>query len=217
MANPDASKPIRVLLIDDHPVVLAGYRRLLETAPDIAVVAEAGTGEEGYFAFLNHHPDVVVLDLELPGRSGLDTLHRLQKRDPAVKVLVVSVHDNEIWVKRSRAAGAYGFLSKRSSPLALLEAIRRLAHGEQFFDDMAWNTPDQPEPLARLSAREFEVFRLLAQGHNVRQIAQILHISPKTAGVHQTRIMSKLNLGNLAQLALLALRHKVIPDNSHMF
>lgn len=216
MDNP-SSKPIRVLLIDDHPVVLAGYRRLLETTPDIVVVAEAGTGEEGYFAFLNHHPDVVVLDLELPGRSGLDTLQRLQKRDSAAKILVVSVHDNEILVKRSREAGAYGFLSKRSSPLALLEAIRRLAHGEQFFDDMAWNSSGQPEPLAPLSAREFEVFRLLAQGHSVRQIALILHISPKTAGVHQTRIMGKLNLENLAQLALLAIRHKVIPDNSHMF
>jgi len=217
MDNLSSSKPIRVLLIDDHPVVLTGYRRLLETTPDIVVVAEAGTGEEGYFAFLNHHPDVVVLDLQLPGRSGLDTLQRLQKRDSAAKVLVVSVHDNEVFVKRSRAAGAYGFLSKRTSPLALLEAIRRLAHGEQFFDDMAWNTPDQPEPLSRLTAREFEVFRLLAQGHDVRQIAQTLQISPKTAGVHQTRIMSKLDLDNLAQLTLLALRYKVIPDNNHMF
>lgn len=217
MDNLAASKPIRVLLIDDHPVVLAGYKRLLETTPDIAVVAEAGTGEEGYFAFLNHHPDVVVLDLQLPGRSGLDTLHRLQQRDSTAKVLVVSVHDNEIFVKRARTAGAYGFLSKCSSPLALLEAIRRLARGEQFFDEMAWNAPDQPEPLLHLSEREFEVFRLLAQGQSIRNISQILHISPKTAGVHQTRIMGKLNLENLAQLTLLAIRHKVIPDNSHMF
>lgn len=198
---------IRVLLIDDHPVVLAGYRRLIETAPDMRVVAEARNGEDGYFAYFVHNPDVIVLDLALPGRSGLDTLGRILKRDPAARVLVVSIYDNETFVRRARDGGAKGFLSKNSAPAALLEAIRRVAIGQAFFADGA---VVKEAPLAELSPREFEVFRLLAEGYTVASIAGMLNISPKTAGVHQTRIMNKLDVENLAQLTRLAIRQGII-------
>ncbi len=205
---------IRVLLIDDHPVVLAGYRRLIETAPDMRVVAEARNGEDGYFAYFVHNPDVIVLDLALPGRSGLDTLGRILKRDPAARVLVVSIFDNETFVRRAHDGGAKGFLSKNSAPAALIEAIRRVAIGQAFFGDDAASIADgaviKEAPLAELSPREFEVFRLLAEGYTVANIAGMLNISPKTAGVHQTRIMNKLDVENLAQLTRLAIRQGII-------
>lgn len=204
--------PIRILLIDDHPVVLAGYRRLIETAPDMRVVAEAVSGEDGYFAHFVHNPDVTVLDLALPGRSGLDTLHRILKRDPAAKLLVVSFYDNETFVRRARDGGAKGFLSKNSAPAALLEAIRYIAAGRSFFtgDDTVSSPAGKAVPLVKLSPREFEVFRLLAEGYTVAGIAEMLSISPKTAGVHQTRIMNKLDIENLAQLTRLAIRQGII-------
>jgi two-component system invasion response regulator UvrY len=202
--------PIRVLLIDDHPVVLAGYRRLIEAAPDLVVVAEAHTGEEGYFAYFEQRPDVVVLDLALPGRSGLDTLQRIIKRDPGARVLIVSIYDNEAFVRRARDAGAKGYLSKRSAPPVLLESLRRVAGGQSFFDTVDADEAAHKHSLGSLSPREFEVFRLLAEGHTVLQISQTLSISPKTAGVHQTRIMNKLDLDNAAQLTRLAIRHGII-------
>ncbi len=204
-------RPIRILLIDDHPVVLAGYRRLIETAPDMRVVAEACNGEDGYFVHFVHNPDVVVLDLALPGRSGLDTLQRILMRDPAAKVLVVSIHDHEAFVRRAREGGARGFLSKNIAPEVLLEAVRRIALGESFFPDRnGLDAGAVAVPFTRLSPREFEVFRMLADGHTVAQISRMLSISPKTAAVHQTRIMNKLDLENLAQLTRLAIRHGII-------
>jgi two-component system invasion response regulator UvrY len=203
-------EPLKVLLIDDHPVVLAGYRRLLEAAPDMQVVAEARTGEEGYFAYLEHNPDVVVLDLALPGRSGLDTLGRILKRDPAAKILVVSIHDSETFVRRSRDGGAKGFLDKRSAAPVLFEALRQVGRGESYFPESARDAAAQSDVAARLSPREFEVFRLLAEGYPIAQIAATLNISPKTAGVHQTRIMNKLRLDNVAQLTRLAIRDGIV-------
>ncbi len=202
-----AAEPIRVLLIDDHPVVLAGYRRLLETASDITVAVEVETGEAGYTAHVKHRPDVDILDLSLPGRSGLEVMRRILVQDPEAKILIVSVYDNDVFVRRARDAGARGFLGKRSAPAVLLDATRRIAAGGTFFPD---ESNARPEPLTALSPREFEVFRLLAEGNPVADIAKLLHISPKTAGVHYTRVMRKLAIDNLAQLTRLALRHGII-------
>jgi two-component system invasion response regulator UvrY len=198
---------IKVLLIDDHPVVRAGYRRLLEQAPDIRVVAEASDGESGYLAYTEYHPDVTILDLSMPGIGGIATIQRLCRRDPKARILVFSIHENDVLVRRALAAGARGYITKRSASRDMIQAVREIARGRSFFsaDISDWNA-QRNSPLNVLSAREFDVFRLLAEGRTVAEVAELLHISPKTAGVHQTRILRKLKLFNVVQLTRLAIR-----------
>ncbi len=207
-ASVAAPKTITVILVDDHPVVRAGYRRLLEGTDNIRVVAEADNGDLGYRAFIEHAPEVVVMDLNMPGASGLEAVRRILARDSEAKVLVFSVHDNEAILNQAMKAGVRGYLTKRSAPETMVEAIETVASGRVYID------PIMPEPSGQerspadiLSPREFEVFRLLIEGKSVAEIAEILVISPKTAGVHHTRIMQKLNVSNRAQLAQLALQH----------
>ncbi len=202
---------VRVMLVDDHPVVRAGLGRLLEAAGE-RVVAEANDGEEAYRLYGELAPDVVVLDLSLPGMSGLETARRLLTRYGEAHILVVSIHDNPAMLARALKAGVIGYLSKQIAPSTLLDAVRAVARGEMYIDPaLAEAAPGAAgDLLERLTPREFEVFRLLGEGHAVGDIATLLHISPKTVGVHQTRILRKLNIGNSAQLALLAVRCGVV-------
>ncbi|HKJ76443.1 MAG TPA: response regulator transcription factor [Gammaproteobacteria bacterium] len=209
------SGPIRVLLVDDHPVVRAGYRRLFEGGGDIQVVAEAGSGEEGYRLFTEFDVDVVVMDLSMPGMGGLEAVRRMLSREPEAKTLVFSVHDNEAMLAQALRAGVRGYLTKQSAPQVMAEAIRRVAAGETFIDPLLADHVAEPGteeagPLAQLTPREFQVFRLLAEGYTVNEIARVLSISPKTAGVHHTRVMNKLEVRTPGQLVRLALRHGVI-------
>ncbi|MFA5530379.1 MAG: response regulator transcription factor [Thiohalomonadaceae bacterium] len=204
-----ASETITVILVDDHPVVRGGYRRLLEGTDNIRVVAEADNGDMGYRAFCEHAPDVVVMDLNMPGASGLDAVRRILAREPEAKVLVFSVHDNEAMLNQAMKAGVRGYLTKRSAPEAMVEAIETVASGKVFIDPAMPepSSSDERSPADVLSPREFEVFRMLVEGKSVAEIAELLVISPKTAGVHHTRIMQKLGVGNRAQLVQIALRH----------
>ncbi len=208
MNNPGT---INVLLVDDHPVVRDGYRRLLETTSEIRVQAEAGTGEEAYRLYFETKPDVLILDLSLPGSSGLETLRRIRCKDPDARVLVFSMHDSPLMVTRAMEAGAAGYLTKASAASQMVEAVREVAQGRSFL------TPDllpglmaakdrQPDPLRALTPREFQVFVRLAQGQAVSEIARTLNISRKTVGVHQTNIMHKLALRNTSELTRLAIR-----------
>jgi len=202
---------INVLLVDDHPVVRDGYRRLLETTSDIRVGAEAGTGEEAYSIYFEIHPDVLILDLSLPGISGLEALRRIRCKDPNARVLVFSMHDSPVMVTRAIEAGAAGYLTKASAASQMVNAVREVARGRSFL------TPDlvpeligargrQSDPLQTLTPREFQVFLRLAQGEAVTEIARTLNISRKTVGVHQTNIMRKLALRNASELTRLAIR-----------
>ena len=206
--------PIRVLLVDDHPVVRAGYRRLFEAEGDIEVVAEAGSGEEGYRLFTELAVDVVVMDLSMPGMGGLEAVRRMRSREPQARILVFSVHDNEAMLAQALRAGVAGYLTKQSAPQVMTEAIRKVAAGESFIDPLLAdhaNGPGSDESgLGQLTPREFQVFRLLAEGYTVNEIARTLSISPKTAGVHHTRVMNKLEVRTSGQLVRLALRHGVI-------
>lgn len=209
-----SNKPVSVLIVDDHPVVRDGYRRLLESSGDISVIAEASSGESGYQAYKDHLPDVVIMDLSMRGIGGLEAIRRIVQRDPKAKILVFSVHENAIFEERAREAGAIGYVSKRSAPRQMVEAVHTVARGEPFVS-MSQVGSDQPGPnesalLRSLTLREFEVFQLLAQGHSVAQIARILNISQNTAGVHQTRIMHKLSTSNAAQLTLMAIRNGLV-------
>lgn len=207
---------IRVLLADDHAVVRAGFRRLLESNPDIEVVAEAGSGEQAYLAYTRERPDVLVLDLAMPGIGGLAALRRIRAQDASARILVLSVHEDALFTTRALEAGALGYVSKRAVPEVLVEAVRAVAAGRQFLErEIAQGLAlarTRAEPINTLTDREFDVFRLLAGGKTVNEIALLLHISPKTAGAHQTAIYRKLGVSNAAQLARLALSQGIVLD-----
>jgi DNA-binding NarL/FixJ family response regulator len=207
---------IRVLLADDHPVVRSGYLRLLHQAGDIRVVQEAGDGDAAYAAFTALAPDVLVTDLSMPGGGGLALLRRVLLREPDARVLVFSMHDSPLLVRRALEAGARGFLTKASPPDSLVEAVRALHAGRRYLDAtlppslLQRGAHEESERLADLSGREFEIFRLLAQGHSPSECAQVLKLSAKTVSNHQTAIKDKLGVATSAALVHLAIRHGVV-------
>ena len=207
---------IRVVLVDDHPVVRSGYLRLLDQAGGITVVADVGDGDVGYAAFVAERPDVLVTDLAMPGGGGLELIRRVLLRKSRARVLVFSMHDGPMLVRRALEAGARGFVTKASSPDILVDAVRALHAGNRYLSPdltpalLQNDTEHETQRLATLSAREFEVFRLLAQGHSVAHCALALKLSPKTLANHQTLIREKLGLVTSAALVHLAIRHGVI-------
>lgn len=207
---------IDVLLVDDHPVVRSGYARLLETGGDIRVTAEAADADAGYAAYIQHTPGVTVTDLSLPGSSGIDLIRRIRARDPGARVLVFSVHDEAVVVDKAIQGGACGFISKRSAPEVLLEAVRAVARGERYFSEdvrkvVEARAPDSERAVINaLSPREFEVFRLLAQGMSAAECATTLNLSQKTVANYQALIKEKLNVGTSAALVHLALRLGIV-------
>ena len=209
---------IRVLLADDHPVVRSGYLRLLEQERDIRVTAEAASGDAAYAAFVADPPDVLATDLSMPAGGGLELIRRVLLRAPSARVLVFSMYDSPSIVRRALDAGARGFLSKAAAPQSLVDAVRALHAGRRYLDaDLApvllqRDPAREAERLAALSLREFEVFRLLAQGHSLAECAQALKLSPKTVSNHQTTIKDKLGVTTSAALAHLAIRHRVIAN-----
>ena len=208
---------IRVVLTDDHPVVRAGYQRLLDQADDIRVVAEAGDADAGYAAFVAHAPDVLVTDLSMPGGGGLALIRRVRQRAPDARLLVFTMHDAAVLVRRAFEAGARGFLTKACAPGSLVDAVRALHAGRRFLDEalpqalLHADPLDEGARLAALSGREFEVFRLLASGCSAAECALALKLSAKTVSNHQTVIKEKLGVATSAALAHLALRHRLIP------
>jgi two-component system invasion response regulator UvrY len=206
----------KVMLVDDHAVVRMGFRLLLQSTPDIEVIAEAESGEEACRLYPEKQPDVVVLDLSMPGIGGMEALHRIRAKHPEARILVLSAHDDAMHPKRVLEAGAAGYLSKRSAPEALIEALRQVAQGKIFLEpgmaqQLAVNQlTGQQNPVDVLSPREFEVFKLLAQGKSVAEIAELLFLSPRTVGTHLYNIKQKLNASNSAEIALIAMRAGVI-------
>jgi len=206
---------IRVVVADDHPVVRAGYRRLLDDSGGIRVVAEAADGHAAYAACVAEAPDVVVTDLSMPAGGG-ELIRRLVQRVRGLRVLVFSMHDSALVVRQAFEAGASGYLTKASPPDCVVDAVHALARGQRYLAPElppAWlhrGPHDEGERLASLSAREFEVFRLLAQGRSAAECAQLLNLSAKTVSNHQSTIKDKLQVETSAALAHLAIRHRVI-------
>lgn len=211
-----APRTIGVLLVDDHEVVRGGYRRLLENTPDILVVAEAADGEQAYLRFLETQPTVVVMDLTMPGIGGLDASRRILARDRTARILVFSVHENEIFLNRALDQGILGYISKRSASQRMVEAVRCVARGELYVGQemhgflVRRRNPGDDGRIGELSPREFEVFRMRAEGRSINEIADLLNVSPKTAGHHSTRVKQKLGISNSAELARLAIRLGII-------
>lgn len=204
------SSKIKVQLVDDHAVVRAGFRRLLEDMNDISVVAESATAEECLLGYRKHHPDVVVLDVFMPGMGGMEAIRRLIAIDEKAKIVVLSFYDSWIIPMRALKAGAKAYLSKRTAPDELIAAVRRVAAGHGYIEPaIAQKIAEQSvfgeqEPIERLTSREFEIFQLLVRGEKVADIAENLHLSPKTVGIHRTHIMHKLETSTLADLTRMA-------------
>ena len=207
---------IKVLLVDDHTVVRTGFRLLLETVNDVRVVAEAESGEAACLRFDELAPDAVVLDLSMPGMGGLETIKRLRARDKDVRILALSAHDDAMHARRALRQGALGFLSKRTAPETLLEAVRMVAAGQRYIDPKLAQEIALAEVggasslIEALSEREFEVFLRLANGAAVPKIAAELNLSASTIGTHLYNIKQKLHAGNQAELTLIALRAGLI-------
>ena len=206
---------IRVMLVDDHVLVRMGFRMLLADA-QIEVVAEAGTGEQACADYPKVKPDVVVMDLSMPGMGGLEAVRRLLAQDANARVLALSAHEDTAHPRRVLRAGALGYLAKRSAPEALITAVTAVARGERYVDAQTAQAlalaqiDGQSSPADSLSEREFSVFIQLARGASVPQIAAALNLSPSTVGTHLYRIKQKLGAGNQSELTLVALRWGLI-------
>jgi two-component system, NarL family, invasion response regulator UvrY len=208
---------IRILLVDDHAVVRTGFRLLLQSLAEVAVVAEAESGELACQRYLELTPDVVVMDLAMPGMGGLEALRRIRARDPQARVLALSAHDDPMHARRALREGALGFLSKRSAPETLVEAVTAVAAGRRYIDSnlaqklALAEIEGAAKPLIeQLSEREFDVFIRLARGATVQKIAEDLNLSASTVGTHLYNIKQKLEVVNQSELTLLAIRHGLI-------
>jgi len=205
--------PIRILLVDDHSVVRAGFRWFLDNEPGIKIIAEAERGETACQLFAGLRPDIVVMDLTLPGMGGINTITRMVAREADARILVFSVHEEAIYVRHAISAGARGYISKRSAPEIMLEAIATVMEGELYVEaGLLDGLEDGLMPSDALSPREFEIFRLLALGQTSREIANELHLSGKTVANYVTKIKAKLNVRTAAELMRLAYRTGIVND-----
>ncbi len=207
---------ISVMLVDDHAVVRAGYLMLLKNSPEIEVIAEASNGEEACRLYADHNPDVVVMDISLPGIGGIGAIKRILSRDNKARILVFSMHEEVIFVEQALQAGACGYMTKSTDPQLIVEAIKLLSRGERYIDAelaqrLAYEkSRGQDSPLSDLSTREFEIFCMLAEGLNTSEIAKRLSLSYKTVANYSTQIKNKLNVTTVADIARLAIRYNVI-------
>jgi two-component system invasion response regulator UvrY len=205
---------IRILLVDDHAVVREGFRRFLERSEDLRVVGEAEDADEAYALWLQCLPDVTVVDLSMRGAGGLELLARIVARSPGARCLVFSMHEDAAVAQRALAAGARGYVTKGSQPEVLVEAVRAVHAGRVYLSadivqDRA-TLADDAGRLASLTGKEHEIFRLLAQGHTVADIARLLNLSTKTVANHQSQIRDKLGLATPVALVRLAQRQGLI-------
>ncbi len=202
----------RILLVDDHAVVRAGYRRLIESRPHLKVVGEADRGSTAYRRILQGGVDVAVLDLSLPGVGGLEVARRIHARAPDVRILVFSMHEESVFIQRAFAAGALGYLSKCCAAENMLVAIDHVAAGRRYLPPELTEAtePASAVGLENLSRREFEVFRQIAEGRSVRDIAGSLQLSGKTIANYYTQVRVKLGAASAADLARMAVRAGVV-------
>jgi DNA-binding NarL/FixJ family response regulator len=211
---------IRVVLVDDHAVVRAGLRRVLEAGSDIEVVAEASNVRDAVFEARAHKPDVIVMDVVMPGTSGIEGTPLVLHEAPDAKVLVLSMQDDPRYVREAFATGASGYVLKEAVDTEVLEAVRQVASGQHYLhpalgarlveSEARLHEEEASDPL---SEREREVLRLLALGHTNQEIAKLLYISVRTAESHRAHIMQKLRLGTRAELVRYALAHGLLEED----
>ncbi len=209
---------IKVLLADDHSIVRAGLRRIVEESGDMEVIAEAADGREAIQQAHEQLPDVAVIDISMPGLDGLEVITQLRNYYPKLPILILTMHEEGQYVVRAVEAGAMGYITKQSAPEQLVKAIRKVHAGSRYLTDeaaealalrVAKGTQGQ-SPLDTLSMRELQVLRRLALGHTNREIARAYHISIKTVDTYRARILKKLNLRNNAELSRFAIQNRLI-------
>jgi two-component system, NarL family, invasion response regulator UvrY len=200
---------MKVLIVDDHAVVRAGLRRLLGAEPHCDI-SEARTGQEALAVFRDHRPGLVILDLNLPGSSGLELIGRFKAEDAKVQILILSMHDNPVYVRRALQAGAAGYVSKNAPADEILEAIKRVAGGHAYIEheiaqELAlWDMRVSPHPLTALSTRDLEILRLLGEGCSMGEIAAAIGIGYKTVANHCSQLKVKLGVARTADLIRVA-------------
>ena len=211
---------LTLLLVDDHAVVRSGFKVLLQTWDDVDVVAEANSGEEALPLYTLHRPDVVVMDIAMSGMGGIEASKRLLALDPQARILALSAHEDSSYAKRALQAGALGYLSKRTAPEVLIDALRMVSRHQRFIDPIiAQRMANQQNSsdshyIDKLSPREFEVFLALAKGRSVLDISQTLGLSASTVGTHLYKVKLKLQLSNQSEMTLLAMRHGLLDDTN---
>ena len=212
---------IRVLVVDDHAIVRSGLRRVLDAEPDIETVSEAENADRAVFEAMEHKPDIVLMDVVMPGKSGIEGLPALLQAVPTVQVLILSMQDDPRYVREAFEAGASGYVLKEAADTELITAVRAVAAGEQYVHPtlgarlLAAEVEERKRAEANpLSEREREVLRLLALGHTNQEIAKLLYISVRTAETHRAHIMQKLRLSSRAELVRYALAEGLLekPD-----
>ena len=209
---------IKVLLADDHSIVRAGLRRIVEESGDMQVVAEADDGREAIEQVKKTDPDVAVIDISMPGLDGLEVISQLQTRHPELPILVLTMHEEGQYVVRAIQAGAMGYLTKQSAPEQLVNAIRKVHAGQRYLTDEAAEAlalkiakgADGQSVLDSLSMRELQVLRRLAMGQTNREISRAYHISIKTVDTYRARLLKKLGLRNNAELSRFAMQNQLI-------
>jgi DNA-binding NarL/FixJ family response regulator len=208
---------IRVLIVDDHAILRRGLAEIILEAGDMQVIGEAGNSAQAIRCAREHALDVVLLDINLPDRNGIDTLKLLKAEMPKLAVLMLSMHPEEIYALRAIKAGAAGYLNKQGAPTLLVSAIRQVASGRRYIspavaEALAGAIADNSEHPAHstLSDREYETMRLIASGKTLTQIAAEMHLSVKTVSVYRARLLAKMQLKNNSELIHYALKNKLV-------
>jgi len=221
------STPIKVLLVDDHPLVRAGFQRLLIADESIEIIGEADNGQSACEMYALHQPDVVIMDLNMPAdssagedsainnlNSGLEAIRRIISKDAKAKVLVLTAMEKDPFPAHVVSAGAKGFLTKRCAPDELLAAVKAIHQGEEYITEEIRSringSSNDEASLSNLTKRELQIFSLLAEGRTVSAVAEEMFLSPKTIHAHRTNIFRKLKISNNSELVHLAIRHNIV-------
>jgi DNA-binding NarL/FixJ family response regulator len=217
------NKPVKfttVILADDHTLVRAGIRSLLEKLPSVKVIGEASDGREVLNLVKAHRPDVVLMDIAMPGLNGLEAAERMTRDFPGVRIIILSMHNNEEYVVRALKAGVAGYLLKKAATAELETALNEVMRGKIYLSREAClhtkiplhEIACQNSPLEKLTGRQREILQLIAEGQNTKQIGDILKVSPKTVEYHRMKLMDSLNLHDIPGLVRFALRVGLIPE-----
>lgn len=208
---------IRLLIADDHTIMREGLKRILEGEEDIQVVAEAIDGHDALHKIRTESFDVLLLDLSMPGRSGVDLIHQIRQEFPKLPILILTMHEEEQYAVRAIRAGANGYLTKESAGTLLVSALKKVASGRPYISmqvaeqlAMSAMPSNHQLPHQQLSDREFEVFSHIAKGKTITEIGDLLHLSVKTVSTHKTRIMQKMGHSSLSELIQYAVAHKLL-------
>jgi DNA-binding NarL/FixJ family response regulator len=208
---------IKILIVDDHSLIRVGLKQVISDVDDIVVAGEAASGQEAYEKVMENDFDVVLLDINMPGENGVETLKRIKSKKPDIDVIMLSVYPEDQYAVRAIKAGASGYLTKDTDMSVMLKAIRKVYEGGRYISPVlaeslaAYVERDTERPLhEKLSDREFQVMRMLTKGKKIKEIAEELYLSESTVTTYKSRIMNKLDIRNDVQLAIYAMKHNLV-------